>query len=392
MALIVKCRKCKRRIPEEAASCPFCGSGDLRYIIDYWPGGRRGGRKQTTLPASIGTAREARLYERAAVELNSKKRRTVTPARSDMAIRDIFDDYLEWFRLHRQETTWREVSSSWRHSLDRILGHVLIYELTSAHLAMFQKTRKLDTKVRNGEKVQVSNRTVNKELDYLSGFLKWCRRSLGMDVPEIRVDRLPCKRPVPVILSPNEAARIIEAAEPFYRGFFLCLYTLALRFAEVQTLTWPNVDFANRTIRVRQKGGTDKVLPMHPWLEDELKALHARRNEKTDMVFPSPRTRADQLTPPQPLHNVRKALARAVAKAGVKKRVYPHLFRHSVATHFLANDVNLRTIQKYLGHSQVATTEWYTHVAVDHMRSAADGLFREGLYRKSSDGEASSTS
>lgn len=72
-----------------------------------------------------------------------------------------------------------------------------------------------------------------------------------------------------------------------------------------------------------------------------------------------------------------KALARAAKKAGITKDITPHLLRHSIATHMLAKGINLRTIQAMLGHAQVATTEWYTHVVTDDIRDATKDLFAE---------------
>jgi integrase/recombinase XerD len=71
---------------------------------------------------------------------------------------------------------------------------------------------------------------------------------------------------------------------------------------------------------------------------------------------------------------IRHALTRACKKARISKRVYPHLFRHSVATHMLGDNVNLRTIQTYLGHRQVQTTEFYTQVFRDNLKDAAQTI------------------
>jgi site-specific recombinase XerD len=76
--------------------------------------------------------------------------------------------------------------------------------------------------------------------------------------------------------------------------------------------------------------------------------------------------------------NLRPAIQRACQKAGITKRVTPHLFRHSFATHLVDANVNLRTIQKLLGHSRITTTEIYTHVSLENMRKA-QGVIGKGL-------------
>ncbi len=79
----------------------------------------------------------------------------------------------------------------------------------------------------------------------------------------------------------------------------------------------------------------------------------------------------------QPIRDIRKAIARAKRKAGITKKIYPHLLRHSFATHLLGKNVNLRTIQQFLGHSQVGTTEWYTHVTQGHLQDAQKKLWED---------------
>lgn len=86
-----------------------------------------------------------------------------------------------------------------------------------------------------------------------------------------------------------------------------------------------------------------------------------------DHIFVSRRTG-------RPIVNIRKAIQSACNRAGIVKHVNPHLFRHSFATHLLGNGINLRTIQKMLGHKDIDTTEWYTHVALDHLREAGESI------------------
>ena len=380
MALIVKCRSCRQRMPEDATVCPACSSSNVRFIVDYWPDGRRGGRKQITLPKAIQTAIEAREYEQALVKAAGKQRKPRAIDTSDVTVNDLFDDYLDYYKLHRSPNSYRDLSSVYNHSIDRILGKVRIRDLNGGHVLLYQKTRKMDQITRNGAIVPVSNRTINKEMDLFSGFLKWCRDKKHQEIPSIQIDKLKCSRPDPIVLSPKEVGQILRAADPFHRTFFLCLYSLGLRLSEVRFMTWSGVDFVNGTIRVRQKGGSDKILPMNALLKKELRALQkgrAKDAKESDLVFVSRRTGGA-------VNNVRKALARACKIAGCEKRVYAHLFRHSVATHFMGSGVNMRTIQQYLGHSNISTTEWYTHVNMDHMRTAADDVFKGGIYGKKS--------
>lgn len=376
MALIIKCRKCSKRIPETATTCPACGSSERRYIVDYWPRGRNGGRKQLTLPAEVKSVAEAKELERSFLVIQQARRAAITGASPKSTVTELFPDYLKWYSLHRAASTYKDVSRSWELNLKPIFGSYLVVSIATEHFSLYQQVRAK----------KVTNRTVNKELDYFKGFLHWCRRERHMDLKRIEHEELPCRRPLPIVLSPDEVARILTAAqaEPLYHALISCLYTLGLRISEARGLKWRDFDFENQSIRVQQKGGAWKILPINDQVSEALKKLESiqtlaakkipkeKRKEMSDAYVFSVRKG-------EPIQNIRNALARICERAGVTKKVNPHLFRHSIATHLMGADVNMRTIQQYLGHTQVATTEFYTHVALGHLRNAQKTV---ELYKK----------
>lgn len=169
-------------------------------------------------------------------------------------------------------------------------------------------------------------------------------------------------------------AAIIEAAEPFYAAFFIFLYTMGLRRAEAQNIKLKDIDVENRQIRVLQKGGSYKMLPINEWAAAAMAYLKGDRlteaGAREEYLFASRRGGGKK-----PIQNVRRAIERACKRAGVTKYVYPHLLRHSFATHLMAGGVNIRMIQTLLGHVDRRATEFYTHVSIDHLRDATDRLF-----------------
>jgi integrase len=327
---------------------------DGKGILDYYEGGRESKRVRKTIRAA--TIEEAEQLAADWLESVRQLRKIRVPASPSATINDLMADHLEWVDLKLRPSTASERHYTVEH-IKRILGSVRVREISPAHVQLYQTARK---------KQGVTNKTVNKEIYYLCSFLRWCRETAAIDVPPLKVSKLRYDRPVPVVLSPDEVVRIIDAAEGMHKPFFLILYTLGLRFSEASNLKWDDIDFENRLIRTQQKGGSYKVLPLNDWLEQELKALGDP--VKGERVFKS-RIRGKRVV------NVRKALAAACEKAKVGKRVYPHLFRHSVATHFLGEDVNLRKIQAYLGHKEIETTEFYTHVVAADLGKAANDLF-----------------
>jgi len=144
------------------------------------------------------------------------------------------------------------------------------------------------------------------------------------------------------------------------------------------TLKRYNVDFTGCSITVIGKGDKTRTVPMTQTLSEAMKKHFSLMddiisNPKTKihwdetLAFPSLRT-GKQLT------DIRRPLWNAIEKAGILRKVTPHILRHSFATHMLEADADLRTIQELLGHEDIATTQIYTHVAINMKRTAVDLL------------------
>ena len=355
MALITKCAKCRHKVPQDATECPACSSTVYRYGIDYWPKGRAGGRKLFTLPDGI--SREA---ARKAETTFKKRKSKAAPDPNGATVAELFPDYLKWYGIRRAPGTVRDITQTWENSIKRIMGGFAVQDIANEHVALYQQNRAGNVK----------NVTVNKELHYFSGFLKWARREKKIDVARIEYEKLPSSRPLPVVLSPEEVARIMAAAErePFYLAFFLCLYALGFRLAEVRFLKVEDFDFENRAVKVKQKGGTEKILPLNDQVVEAVKNLvELWPMEPGEYLFAMKRTG-------RPVTDIRDPIERICKRAEVTKKVSAHLFRHSIASHLMSADINQRIVQKYLGHSQISSTAFYTHVALGNLRNAQDQI------------------
>jgi len=181
------------------------------------------------------------------------------------------------------------------------------------------------------------------------------------------VERIPYarrERRLPVVLSPEETARFLGSI-PIARYWVLLttIYATGLRISEALALRARDIDSSRMLIHVRQgKGKKDRYVPLSPILLDLLRE-HWRRERLTDLLFPAFRDRSRPLDPA----TVQKYVARAAERAGLRVKVTPRTLRHCYATHLIEKGTSTRVVQVLLGHSNVHTTETYTHVSPQTM-------------------------
>lgn len=184
-----------------------------------------------------------------------------------------------------------------------------------------------------------------------------------------RAEQLPMiaygKRPqkLPCVLSPEEVARLFEAANVGRdRVLLQTTYACGLRLGEVLELQAADIDSARMVIHVRQgKGSKDRLVPLSRKLLEELRD-YWRRYRPVRWLFANP-ARQRALS-----HGaVQRLMQRTVRRAGINKAASMHTLRHSFATHMLEAGVDPMTLQKLLGHRQLSTTALYLHLRSDRL-------------------------
>jgi site-specific recombinase XerD len=168
-------------------------------------------------------------------------------------------------------------------------------------------------------------------------------------------------------LSEEEVARLIESAiTSYHRVILMTLYGTGLRREELCRLKVEDVDSKRMVIHVRQgKGNKDRDVTLSPRLLEVLRAYWKWRKPKT-YLFPS----LYRKEPEQPIDSktVWYAVRAAARRAGIQKKVSPHLLRHSWATHLLERGTDLKTIQVLLGHVDLEATTIYLHLSQQHLQ------------------------
>src|SRR5664279_2801608 len=191
-------------------------------------------------------------------------------------------------------------------------------------------------------------------------------------VEEVPYPKAP--RRLPIILTPQEAVRLIDSASNlFHRAMLMTAYSTGMRRAEMCQLKVEDIDSDRMLIRIRQgKGRRDRDVPLSPKLLETLREYWLWMTPKT-YLFPGTvnGSRADKPITDKMLW---AACQEAARRAGITKPVHPHLLRHSYATHQLEDGADLPTLQALLGHADLKPTSIYLHLSRKHLTSVANPL------------------
>jgi integrase/recombinase XerD len=220
-----------------------------------------------------------------------------------------------------------------------------------------------------------SARTVARRLSSLRRMYEYLLREDQIKQnPVSNVDAPRLGRSLPKTLTESEVEALLEAPEVEDvlglrdRCMLELLYATGLRVSELVGLTIQQVNLRQGVVRVTGKGNKERLVPLGEeatqWLEQYLKSGRNEilNNSVSDALFPSKRGKA--MTRQTFWHMIK----RYTVIAGINKKLSPHVLRHAFATHLINHGADLRVVQMLLGHSDISTTQIYTHVARERLK------------------------
>lgn len=221
-----------------------------------------------------------------------------------------------------------------------------------------------------------SRATVLRKASALRSFVKFLRAEgeLKRD-PFLGVPMPKRQRSLPKFLTEAEMEQVLSApseageASERDRAMLELLYSSGLRRAEISALNVGDVDFLSGTIRVFGKGSKERIVPAGDLALKTLRAYLRTRGAPGDGEPLFTNLRGERLSTEGVVFVVR----RWVRRSSLLKKVTPHVFRHSFATHLLNRGCNIREVQEMLGHADLNTTQVYTHVSLRHLQDVYKG-------------------
>lgn len=237
------------------------------------------------------------------------------------------------------------------------------------------KTKDIENYIRHLKESGLKAKSIARHISCLRTYYKFLNNHkylstnpmTGIDLPKI-------EKKLPDVWTQEEIDTLLkmELKKPNdYRNKAILelLYATGLRISELINLEYVNLDLENDFLRIMGKGKKERVVPIGEIAMDYLKLYlneyrsHFVKKEQNNYIFLN--YLGNKLT----RQGIFKILNEQQKVSGINKNISPHTLRHSFATHLLNNGVDLRIIQEFLGHDDISTTEIYTHVAKDKLKS-----------------------
>jgi len=301
-------------------------------------------------------------------------------AKRDIAIDIFFDRCLEYSNSQNREKTTERYANVIENFKSYLSGHsnvTFLSEITQEHLDRFKGYRRGTLNApQEGSARPAKSNTVNYELTVLRLLF-----NLGMkwgyltENPTRGIEKLKVEDAKPPrFLSEDEIASFLAACPPRLKDIYFTFLQTGMRKAELENLEWSDIDLRSKRIRIQRKPfwqpkTGERDIPISTLLLDVLKRMEStnRRGANGQWVFCE--DDGSQLS-----IKLRERLIRVANKAGITDFTSVHSLRHTFASQLVMKGVDLPTVQKLLGHSEIETTMVYAHLAPDHLAEAVNKL------------------
>lgn len=220
----------------------------------------------------------------------------------------------------------------------------------------------------------LTNKTISHNISSLKSFYNYLESIELINYnPTNEIDRPKLEQTIPTYLTLEEVSKLLDIkVENEYnardKAILELLYSSGIRISELTSMELSNIDLDDCLIRIMGKGSKERIIPLGDYAIDALKEYinkyrHQLNKKNTTYVFLN--NRGGKLS----RQFIFKTIKNYALKKGIKKNISPHTLRHTFATHLLKNGADLRIIQELLGHENLSTTQIYTHLTNEKLKS-----------------------
>ncbi len=237
--------------------------------------------------------------------------------------------------------------------------HKDIEQITSMDIRMFLALRSKDG---------LKKSSMASTIAALKSFFSWLENEdYLVKSPMRKIKNIKVEKRLRKALSREELEMLRDTAKTIREKALLeFFYSTACRLDEAQTLNLSDIDWVNNQVRVIGKGNKERIVFLNARARLHLKKYLKSRKDSCEALFVSERLPHDRLG----RRAIEKTFTELGIKAGLPKKLFPHLMRHTTATHMLQGGATLEEVQNYLGHDSPATTQVYTQISTDAIKQS----------------------
>ena len=222
----------------------------------------------------------------------------------------------------------------------------------------------------------LGGKSLQRLLSAIRSFYKWMlREGIAAHNPATPVRAPKSPRHLPATLDADTIGQLLDIPcdTPLAirdKAIMELFYSSGLRLSELTTLNWDQVDLASGMVTVTGKGNRSRMVPVGRIAAEAL--LEWRKARASFASFEEPRVFVSKQGKPIATRTIQARIRHWAQHQGMPQNIYPHLLRHSFASHMLESSGDLRAVQELLGHADISTTQIYTHLDFQHLAKVYD--------------------
>jgi site-specific recombinase XerD len=292
--------------------------------------------------------------------------------------------FLEYLELEQNRSS--KTIANYSHYLTRLSDYAGEIKLTDIDVDLIRKWRMWLNRLGTNSSDELSKVTQNYHLIAMRSFLRFCAKRGYPALPADKIELARTTRPQVTFLTPEELGRLASQPKTATlnglrdRAIIELLFSSGLRVSELVGLDRDHINLKRREFMVRGKGQKDRPIFISEDAANWIQKYVEKRQDNAKPLFIrySGSKQVDNSGNFQRLtaRSIQRMVARYALLAGITKHVSPHTLRHSFATDLLMNGADLRSVQAMLGHSNIATTQIYTHVTDPHLKEVHQRFHR----------------
>jgi len=281
----------------------------------------------------------------------------------------ILTDYFKYLEFEKRVS--EHTLKSYQRDIKQLVSYCAAHEIEQ-----WQGVLSIDIRnhIANRHRKGLSSKSLQRELSAIRSFYNYLlKKLLVQNNPAKQIKAPKQERKLPKVLDVDQMSGILDSPPDSFLeirdlAMFELFYSSGLRLSELADLNMDDIDLSERELRVlKGKGGKQRILPIGGKAVTALKKWFLYRTNTTDLaVFISNKgKRLGQ-------RSIQLRLNRWCKKIGLPEHVHPHMLRHSFASHLLESSHDIRAVQELLGHSNLSTTQIYTHLDFQHLAEVYD--------------------